>query len=146
VKALDPNATLDLTCPYDKEETKTIFTIAANLPLDVRLRIRDSHQEFGSETSEDGKTSKRTTRFSFGARNKEIVQYGLKGLQYLQDSQGKTVAIQFTKDADGRQVVTEGVLEALNIPVGQDGFDLLLDWLASKIWNANSVTEEEAKN
>lgn len=137
-KALNPSATRRLTCPYDKREPQSVFIVSESLPASVRAMVKDKYSEY-SRGEEDDTT---TMRFAYGQRNIAIVQHGLKGLEGFKNFDDSDVVVKLTKDA----VIDDVTLEALNIPIQKDGYDTLIDWLANKIWEANTVTDAETKN
>ena len=139
LKSLSVNSTRTITCPYETEEPKAEFTIADMLPLNIRTELKDGYSDF--EKGADGRSK---ASFRFGSRNIEIVRHGLKGLKNLEGEDGKPVELkQVTRD--GRLVIAEETLQALSIPLMQDGFDTLIDWLAGEIWSANTVSKADAQ-
>lgn len=141
LRSLSTASTRLITCPYDDPESPAEFEIADMLPVAIRAELRDNYSGF--ERNGDGPKS--IARFSFAARNIEIVRYGLRSVKNLEDATGKPVELR-TSVKQGRAVLTDASIELLAIPLLKDGYDTLIDWLADQIWKANSVSEEDRKS
>jgi hypothetical protein len=135
----NPSATKRITCPFDTDETKSVFVISLGLPVSVRQRIKDDYAEYVYEP-QDG-VVKTSVKYQYTERNNEIVKYGLKGLENFFDVNGNPVVLNIKNG-----VISEETLQALDVPLKDSKYESLIDWLAGEIWFVNTTTESELKN
>jgi len=133
MRAQDPQGTKDITCPFDTEEPKAVFTISTSLPVAIRNRFMDVFMELGTRAKE----KPATVSESYG-HYREIVKVGLKGLVNTYGGKGNAITM------NGH--VTDEVLDSLSEIRLKTGFDNLVNWLGSEIWKANTLADEEKKS
>lgn len=132
MKAQDPTSTKDITCPFDTEEPKAVFTISTALPVSVRNRFMDVFMGLSSRVKENPATVSET----YG-HYREMVKIGLRGVQNLYAGKGQAITVNGS--------VSDEVLDSLSEIRIKTGFDNLVNWLGSEIWKANTLRDEEKK-
>jgi hypothetical protein len=135
MKAQDPQSTKDITCPFDTDEPRAVYTISTALPVGVRNKFMDVFMDVARKVrgDEQVKTSELYSHY------RELVKVGLKAVQNVYDGKGNTVVLNGS--------VSDAVLDTLaEVRLIGSGFDNLVNWLGTEIWNANTLQEEEKKS
>jgi hypothetical protein len=139
LRSLSVHATHVITCPWDSTDPKTEFLVADCLPLGIRSELKDNFSTW--ERASGAQTV--TTKMRSAARNVEIVRHGLKGLKDFTRADGKPFVLNLIQKGAFTEVPDEA-LQELAIPLMQEGYDTVIDWLADEIWKASKLQKAEA--
>ncbi len=141
IKGIDIYEVRDYVSKHDTakdKKDKTIFKLGV---LDTRIRAELEDETTSFEISSSDPEDKAKTTLGLNRLAIEAVRFGLKGVENLQDKDGKAVkfdTVSLARYGKNYQVVTPDILNMLPFKV--------ITELAGEILKDNRLTEKEAKN
>jgi hypothetical protein len=134
MKALNPNATKVITCPFDVDEPKAEFDISIALPHKVRMELLDTSQGLAADIKDGESVPSELHGFL-----RACAKAGLRGVRNVYDRSGKLVVM-------NGQGATDAILDELSeVRIKVTDFDNLVNWIGTQVWTANQLDETEKK-